>query len=115
MSLFDQALSLERATTTQDNSGGTVREWAEQADGILCAVQPASSHTIDVYARREITVTHMIYSRAEINSLVSGGLRENDRFVDAAGNYYLVRGIKRHSNLSLSLSLLYEIAAEQRI
>lgn len=107
--LMSMSLSLSRAATTKDAVGGTLRTWAVVTTGIPASVQPASSYTMTLYAEQRITVSHMIYSYADLS-----GVLPNDRFNDGTYNY-VVRGVKHQQQSQFNLSRLFEIVAQQEI
>ena len=114
--LIDQTARLEKQASSQDAAGGTTKTWAVVIASVPVSIQPLSSFTIDVYNRRDIQVSHAIYTTMDLDSLVSGG----ETGVTAAfrfnqnGTIYAVVGVKKNLNQVLSIQPLYEIIAQQR-
>lgn len=112
--LIDSTAALNRLAQTQDASGGTVTTSSQVIASVGVCIQPASSRTIEDYARRDITIDTMIYSVYDFDSLLSGGLKLNDIFVQGGFNF-IVQGIAKQLNLVLSSEPLYEIVARRTI
>lgn len=89
-----QTLTHQRADESQrDPSGGRRQVWATLASAVPCWRQPASSAVRELYARRNLIVTHAIYVAQDL------ALRESDRiFIGSA--YHTVLGVTDEGGLS---------------
>ncbi len=109
--LMDKTISVERATTTKDAGGGTLRSFASVASGLTASIQPMRGSEQDLYLRRNITVDTTIYTEADLATLLTGGLKVEDRIIGPDGQKYVVRGgILPKSNTVISPVPLYQIA-----
>ncbi len=110
--LLDRTMGIWRANLTQDAGGGTVRAYAalSPAVNVPCSLQSARSATVEWFLRRNIDVDYEIYTTSDLDSLLDGGPKLTDAFVDSGGVQYLVKGFKRDQNLILSPEPLYTIA-----
>jgi hypothetical protein len=112
-SLLDQRLSLQRQTITPDASGGSTRAFNTLLNNVACAVAPASASIAADYARRDMVVDSQVYTTADLDSLVSGGVQLGDRFTDGSANY-LVKAVKKSANSAVTSEVLYEVDCERR-
>ena len=116
--LMDQTASVFRAVDAKDALGGTTRTYPATAtlSNIQCAIQPASARQVDLWQRRNIVVDTMIYCVADLDALLSGGLRLTDKFVDANGGInYVVKGFTKQLNTMISDEPLYQITCQRII
>ena len=111
--LLDRNLSVERPAVTPDASGGSVRTYTGILAGIPCAVSPASASIVADYARLDMIVNYTIYTTADLDAAVSGGVQLGDRFVDGS-TYYLVKAVKKSANALITPEPLYRIDCELR-
>ena len=112
--LLDQSLSIERQTVTLDASGGSVRTFAQIASAIPCMIQPASARVIADYARLEMVVNYSVYTTADLDTLVSGGVRLGDRLTDGTA-YYVIKAVKKSANAVITTEVLYQLDCEIRV
>lgn len=112
--LLDQLLAYERPTISADASGGTVRGFAQLAAGIPCSVAPATAKVVADYARLDMVVNYHVYTTADLESLVSGGPKLNDRLT-AGSAHYLVRAVKKSANAQITSEVLYQLDCERRV
>jgi hypothetical protein len=115
--LLDRTLSIQRAALSQDAGGGTVRTYAplSPAVSVPCSLQSARAATVEWFLRRNIEVDYEIYTTSDLDSLIDGGLKLTDAFVDGNGILYVVKGFKRDQNLILSPEPIYCIACQRVI
>ena len=112
--LLDRTMNLERQSTIADGSGGTVRTFAAILSNVPCAVMPATASVVADYARLDMIVNYTLYTTADLDTLVTGGVSLGDRFVDT-GVYYLVKAVKKSANAMITSEPLYEIDCERRV
>ena len=112
-SLLDQRLSLQRQQITPDASGGSSRTFTTLLANVACAVSPASASIAADYARRDMVVDSHIYTTADLDSLIAGGVRLGDRFTDGT-NFYLVKAVLKSANSAVSNEVLYQVDCERR-
>ncbi len=112
--LLDQSLTLERPTVTADASGGTVRTYGQLLAGVPCSVAPATAKVVADYARLDMVVNYHVYTTADLDSLVSGGVKLNDRFTSGSV-HYLVRAVKKSANAQITSEVLYQLDCERRV
>jgi hypothetical protein len=110
--LLDQTLALQRPTIARDASGGAIRSYNMVAGNLSCAVSPASARIVSDYARRDMLVDHHVYTTADLEALIPGGVRLGDRFTDGK-NIYLVKAVKRTANKLVTNEVMYEIDCEK--
>jgi len=111
-SLLDQTLSLQRATITQDASGGSTRTFAQILANIPCLPEPAAASVIADYARRDMLVNYTIYTTSDLDTLIAGGVQVNDRFTDGSV-YYVVKASRKNANSQISSEVLYQLDCER--
>ena len=92
--LLDQTLTLQRQTVTADNSGGSVRTFAAILNNLRLAVAPARASDVTDYARRDMIVDYTVYTTADLDTLVPGGVALGDRLTDGTV-YYLIKDVKK--------------------
>lgn len=112
--LLDQTLTLQRQTVTADNSGGSVRTFAAILNNLPCAVAPASASDVTDYARRDMIVDYTVYTTADLDTLVPGGVALGDRLTDGLV-YYLIKDVKKSANAQITTELLYQLDCERRL
>ncbi|HEX4794946.1 MAG TPA: hypothetical protein VH370_14190 [Humisphaera sp.] len=112
-SLLDQSLSLQRPAFTTDASGGSSRSFSTLLANIPCAVSPARAAIVADYARRDMIVDHHVYTTADLDKLISGGVRLGDRLTDGSV-FYLIKAVKRAANAMVSEQVVYEMDCEKR-
>jgi hypothetical protein len=112
--LLDQSLTIQRQTITPDASGGSTRTFTALLTNVACAVSPASAAVAADYARRDMIVDSHVYTTADLDSLLTGGLRLGDRITDGT-IYYLVKGVKKSANAAVSSDVIYQADCERRI
>ena len=111
--LLDQKLTLQRQTVSADGSGGSMRTFAAILNNVPCAVAPASASIVADYARRDMIVDYTVYTTADLDTLVSGGVSLGDRLTDGTV-YYLVKDVKKSANAQITSELLYQLDCERR-
>lgn len=109
--LIDTSLAYQDQSTAPDGTGGTTQSWAKVVD-FPCAIQPASSNTITLYAKRQITVTTAIYTTTDLNNIVPRGINSGDRVTDGS-TFWIIKGFQRQQNSILSPEPIYRIDCEQ--
>jgi len=112
--LLDRVLTLQRQSVTVDASGGAVRAFSTILSNIPAALQPASASVVADYARLDMLVNYQIYTTADLDTLVSGGVQLGDRFTDGSV-YYLVKAVKKSANALITSEPLYQVDCERRI
>ena len=112
--LLDQRLTIQRQQVTSDASGGSIRTYAALASGVPFSISPASPVISTDYARRDMIVDHRAYTTADLDTILSGGLRLGDRLTDGT-NFYLVKAVKKSANSLVSNEVLYEADCERRV
>ena len=88
-------LTHERASDQPDAAGGRRRSWATLASGVPCWMQPASARIRELFARREMAVTHSVYVATDLDcqadDRITVTVRGTDHvlmvrgYIDAAG------------------------------
>lgn len=77
---FPFTVSIERKTTDVDAALGQISTYTPVYSYIAASVQPASTTIIDIYSRRNLEVTHMVYTgkaiAVQIGDLVVFGNRQ---------------------------------------
>jgi hypothetical protein len=111
--LLDQRLSIQRQSITPDPSGGAGRSFSTLLGNIPCAVAPAKTSVVADYARRDLVVDYHVYTTADLDSLISGGLGLRDRLTDGTV-FYLVKAVKKSANAMVSSEVVYQIDCERR-
>ena len=111
--LLDQSLNVERQTVSADASGGSVRTFAVVLNRVPCAVAPASASVVSDYARRDMIVDYTVYTTADLDTLLPGGVNLGDRLTDGIV-YYLVKTVKKSANAQITNELLYQLDCEKR-
>jgi hypothetical protein len=109
--LLNEKLDLQRPTVSADGSGGTIRTYATVAAAVLCSVSPASSSVSADYARRDMIVNCSIYTTANLDVLIPGGVRLGDRLTDGSV-FYLVKGVRKSANAVVTTEVLYQLDCE---
>ena len=87
-SFFTKTVTLQRPTVTKDKAGGAKRDF-ENVSGMVsipAAVQPLSSTDINLFAGRQIQVSHAIYVERDI------GYQRGDRLIVNDGRIFSIRG-----------------------
>lgn len=112
--LLDQSLTIERQTVSSDASGAATRTFTTLLAGVACAVAPAAASVFADYARRDMIVNYHLYTTADLDTLISGGVRLGDRFYDGV-NHYLVKAVKKSANSLIASEPLYQIDCERRM
>jgi hypothetical protein len=64
------------------------------------------------YARREMLVNYHIYTTADLDTLIAGGVKLNDRFTDGSA-FYVVKASRKNANLQISSEVLYQLDCER--
>jgi hypothetical protein len=113
-SLLDQSLALERQTVSADGSGGSVRTFAQIAGAIPCMTEPAGARVVADYARLDMLVDYHVYTTANLDTLVSGGVRLGDRLGNGSV-YYLIKAVRKSGNAQITDEALYQLDCERRI
>jgi hypothetical protein len=111
--LLDQRLSVQRQTITPDPSGGAGRSFSTLLSSVPCAVAPASASVAADYVRRDLVVDYHVYTTADLDSLLPGGLGLRDRLTDGVV-FYLIKAVKKSTNAMVSSEVLYQIDCERR-
>ncbi|MDB5353600.1 MAG: hypothetical protein JWN24_53 [Phycisphaerales bacterium] len=111
--LLDQRLSIQRQTITPDPSGGAGRSFSTLLTSVPCAVAPATAAVAADYARRDLVVDYHVYTTADFDSLIPGGLGLRDRLTDGAV-FYLVKAVRKSANAMVSNEVIYQIDCERR-
>jgi hypothetical protein len=79
-------------------------------------VQPARGSEVDLFLRRNINIDTTIYTEADLATLLTGGLKVEDRIIGPDGQKYVVKGgILPKSNTIISPLPLYQIACQSVI
>ena len=112
--LLDQTLTLQRQTISADASGGSVRTFAAILNKVACAVTPASASVVTDYARRDMIVDYTVYTTADLDTLVPGGIALGDRLTDGTV-YYLIKDVKKSANAQITSEMLYQLDCERRL
>lgn len=107
---MDQAISIRRPTLTQDAGGGTIRTLATVLTGVQCAIQSASAREQEDYMRRGIMCDNTLYCVADLDSLLSGGIKIGDIVVDQFNVNYAVTAFRKELNGIISSEPLYQVA-----
>jgi len=112
-SLMNVKLTLQRATTTSDASGGTTRSFTDLLADIPCLADPATTKVIADYARRDMLVNYSVYTTTDLDALLpTGGVKINDRFTDGS-LFYVVKASRKNANLQISNEVLYQMDCER--
>ena len=82
-----KTIAVERPSDARDEIGGRAPTYAPVATGLRAWVQPASVSTIGTYGRRDVRVTHSVFTS------IDPEVREGDR-LDVSGRKLSVRGVK---------------------
>lgn len=112
--LLDQSLTLERQSVSVDNSGGATRIFGQLLTNLPCMVEPASAKVVADYARLDMLVDYHVYTTADLDTLINGGVKLGDRFTDGSV-YYLVKAVKRSANAQITNEVLYRVDCERRV
>jgi hypothetical protein len=86
-------ITINRATTTPSAGGGQSRAMAAAYSDLPCLVQTASAKAVADFARRGITVKHVIYTDTPVAIL------EGDVGVIAAGNHAGTYSLHGHDDM----------------
>lgn len=81
-------ITVESSAITKDAAGGEVRTWTARngLSGVRASIQNKGGNTVTQFAQRGITITHAIYSEADMSACEIG-----DRVTDDTGQRYVVR------------------------
>jgi len=112
-SLLDQSFTLQRPSLAADASGGSTRTFATLLANIPSAISPARAAIVADYARRDMIVDHHVYTTADLDKLIAGGVRLGDRFTDGSV-LYLVKAVKRAANAMVSEQAVYQFDCERK-
>src|SRR5580692_7794343 len=107
-SLLDRLLTLQRQQITPDASGGSSRSFTTLQSNLPCAISPASASIAADYARRDMVVDSHVYTTADLDSLVAGGVKLGDRFTDGTA-YYMVKAVLKSANSAVSNEVIYQV------
>lgn len=86
-SLCNKTVSYYRSTDTVNDIGASKRSYSALHTGIRCTIQDAPGHIQERFARRNIVVTHRIYSTFAFTNPP----RADDKLIDNTGATYLVK------------------------
>jgi hypothetical protein len=111
--LLDRKLTLERQTVTPDGSGGSERSFSTILSNLPCAVSPAAASVVADYARLDMIVDYTVYTTADLDTLIAGGVELGDRFADGSV-HYLIKTVKKSANAAITSELLYQLDCELR-
>ena len=111
--LLDRSLNLERQAVAADASGGSVRSFSVLLPNVPCSIMPASASVKSDYARLDMLVDYHVYTTIDLDTLIPGGVKLGDRFVDGAV-YYLIKAIKRSANAQITSEVLYQLDCQRR-
>ena len=111
--LLDQRLAIQRQQVTPDASGGAARTFTTLLSNVPFSVAPTSAAISADYARRDMIVDHHLYTTADLDSIVTDGVRLGDRLTDGVV-FYLVKAVKKSANAMVSSEVLYEVDCERR-
>ena len=112
--LLDQSFAYERATSTQDPSGGSTRTFSQLLPALPCAISPATAKVTADYARQDILVNYHVYTTADLDTLVPSGPKLNDRLTTNT-THYLIKAVKKSANALITSEVLYQLDCERRI
>jgi hypothetical protein len=112
--LLDQTFALQRQQVASDASGGATRTFATLLAQVPCATEPASAAISADYARRDMLVDSHVYTTANLDALVSGGVQLGDRFATGSA-YFLVKAVCKFANAAVSGEVLYRVDCERRV
>jgi hypothetical protein len=112
--LLDQSLILERPALTTDASGGTLRTYSQLLANVPCSIAPATAKVVADYARLDMVVNYHVYTTADLEGLIAGGVKLNDRLT-AGSAHYLVRAVKKSANALITSEVLYQLDCERRV
>jgi hypothetical protein len=112
--LLDQSFTLERPPLTPDPSGGATRTYSPLVSNIPCALSPATAKVVADYARLDMLVNYHVYTTADLDTLIPGGPKLNDRLT-AASNHYLIKAVKKSANALVTSEPLYQLDCERRV
>ena len=107
-SLLDRAVTIKRATITVDAGGGSIHTLATVASNVLTTIQAAGSYETESYSRRGITIDAWAYFVADLDTLLSGGIKIGDQIVDGA-TAWAVTSVRKELNNVLSSEPLYMV------
>jgi hypothetical protein len=111
--LLDRKLTLERQTVTPDGSGGSDRAFSAILSNVACAIAPAAASVVADYARLDMIVNYTVYTTADLDTLIAGGVELGDRFADGSV-YYLIKTVKKSANAAITSEPLYQLDCELR-
>lgn len=82
-------LTLERLTSSRDAGGGVRHSWAQVGEEFKGQLEDASSKDQEIFAQRNIVVTHQVFVLQSDSATVQDGDR-----LSFEGRKFLVRGIR---------------------
>ena len=112
--LLDQSFAYERPTPTPDPSGGSSRTYSQLLPTLPCAISPATTKVTTDYARLDMLVNYHVYTTADLDTLIPGGPKLNDRLTSST-THYLIKAVKKSANALVTNELLYQLDCERRI
>jgi hypothetical protein len=112
--LLDQSFAYERPALTPDPSGGSTRTYSQLITNLPCSVSPATAKVAADYARQDMLVNYHVYTTADLDTLLPGGPKLNDRLTSSS-THYLVKAVKKSANALITTEVLYQLDCERRI
>jgi hypothetical protein len=112
--LLDQTFSYDRPTLTPDSSGGATRSYSQLLPTLPCAISPATAKVVSDYARLDMLVNYHVYTTANLDTLIAGGPKLNDRLTSST-THYLIKAVKKSANALVTNEVLYQLDCERRI
>jgi hypothetical protein len=61
-----------------------------------------------------MVVNYHVYTSADLETLIAGGVKLNDRLT-AGSAHYLVRAVKKSANAQITSEVLYQLDCERRV
>lgn len=81
LSLCNKAVTVSRATVTASGLGAQSKTWATAYAGVSACIQPVSGRQAELMAKREMHVSHVVYTPTTI------ALQVGDKITDGTKTY----------------------------
>lgn len=104
--LAQDSATVESPTFTKDGSGAPRRTFASLYSGVPVSVDSVSSHDQEVYAQRNMVVTHRVYTR-------QSGIAIGHRILTSDGRYLVVKGVDTFSPPLGAIPTHYRVLCEE--
>lgn len=87
------AVTVYTSAPSRDSGGGTKITWSSLQSAVPCSINTASSTEQELYARRDIVVTHTV---AFLSSALTTALAKGQKLIaDDTSTSFHIRGIRR--------------------